>query len=510
VKGTLDSTPIQRTPSEVLGVRGVVMTFGGTRALDGVDLELRGGQIHALLGENGAGKSTLIKILAGVHVPDSGRILLDGAEAQPHRDRLPIAFIHQDLGLVESLSIAENVALATGYARGRKLIRWREVHRRAAATLRQSGLAADTATLVSELSAAERSIVAIARALALDARVIVLDEPTASLAEADVAQLFDALRRAADAGTAILYVTHRLDEVFRLADRVTVLRNGRLIATGAVADTSTEQLVRDIIGTEPGEMFAERPAEVGGEESLIFTDAVVGPVGPFSLRLRAGEIVGLTGRRGAGHEQVGRCVIGDRPLDAGRLAIHGHDVADHDPRRATALGVALVPAKRADEALASGLGVRENLFPNLTRLGAGALSWRRPDAERRRGLEAVAQLSVRTPSLDAPIETLSGGNQQKVVLTRCLETGPRTLVLEEPTTGVDVGTKAEIYRKIAELATAGAGILIISSDFEEVAGVCDRAVVFNRGRVAGELRGPALDLTSLVAMAVTGTEQDHG
>ncbi|HVO53012.1 MAG TPA: sugar ABC transporter ATP-binding protein [Solirubrobacterales bacterium] len=500
----LEKQSVKRTPSEVLGVRGLHMTFGGTRALNGVDLTLHAGEVHALLGENGAGKSTLIKVLAGVYVPDSGEVRLDDEAVDPHRSKLPIAFIHQDLGLVDSLSIAENIALATGYASSGGLISWRQVRQRAGRLLARNDFHAKPSDLVSSLTAAERSIVAIARALALDARVIVLDEPTASLAEADVARLFDALRDATAAGAAILYVTHRLDEVFRLADRVTVFRNGRLIATHPVAEASSAQLVEEIIGTDPGEVFVSRSDGEAGATKIAIEDAVVAGIGPFSLEVAAGEIVGLTGRRGAGHELVGRCVIGDRRLDRGTLVVDGERLDRQRPRDAARGGIGFAPAKRAEEALATGLSVRENLFPNLGLLGSGKFSWRRPRAERRRAAAAAGQLKVRAASSEAPIETLSGGNQQKVVLTRCLETGARTLVLEEPTTGVDVGTKAEIYHKVVELASGGASVLMISSDFEEVAGVCNRAVVFNRGRIAGELRGERLTVPALISMAIGG------
>jgi ribose transport system ATP-binding protein len=489
----------------LLRFQDICKRFGGTQACDHVTLDVAAGRIMALLGENGAGKSTLIKILAGVYRPDSGRILWKGEPVQ-RRKGLPIRFIHQDLGLIEWMTVAENLALGAGYGRrATGLIGWRSTEERASALLEVVGGNIDPRLRMFSLTRTEKSLVAIARALAVDCELLVLDEPTASLPAADVDRLFAVLERLKARGIGMIYVSHRLDEVFRLADTVAVMRDGRLVGHRAVKETTPRQLVEMIVGRPPTEVFRKppppRPAPV-----LALEEVRLEGVGPISLTLAAGELLGLAGLRGAGHEQLGRALFGQEPILSGRVLINGRAVTPNSPLQAIAAGITLVPANRQEESLATGMSVRENLFVNPALHGrrlAGLLSRRR---EGREALRLVRKFNVRPPEPEREIETLSGGNQQKVVLARWLEVGNPVIVLEEPTQGVDVGAKAEIYALLGRILEDGAAVLMISSDLEEIANVCARALVFNRGRIVAELSGDDLTMSNLIHDASMGEE----
>jgi ribose transport system ATP-binding protein len=486
----------------LLDVRGLSKRFAGTRALTDVDIAFHAGEVHALLGENGAGKSTLIKVLAGVHPADAGELLWRGQPVAPGA-RLPISFIHQDLGLVDAMTVAENIAVIAGYPRRRGLIDWHRARLRAADVLARMGGGVSPDTRVGNLPASGKSIVAIARALAVRCDLLVLDEPTAALPEADVARLLDVLRLLRAEGIGIIYVTHRLDEVFRIADRVTVLRDGGRIATSSVADTTPTALVQAIIGRRLDDLFAVPPV-AAGVPTLRVRDLVGRGVGPVSFDVAAGEMVGLVGLRGAGHDTIGRMIFGDVAAETGAMMLDDAPVRSTTPRAAIARRIGFVSSKRREEGVAPSLTVRENLFMNPTVLGTGA--WRPIDlaAERGRTSRVLQRLSVRPPDTERPIITLSGGNQQKVVLSRWLEAGCRLLVLEEPTFGVDVGSKSEIYGLLRAALAQGLAVLLVSSDFEEVAGLCHRALVLDRGRVAAELPRAALSVERLTRTASGG------
>jgi ribose transport system ATP-binding protein len=485
---------------DLLRIEGLTKQFPGTLALDRVDFSLDAGEIHALVGENGAGKSTLIKILAGVYGADEGRITLRGEPYVPSSGR--IAFIHQDLGLFAPYSVAENIALVAGYPRSRGLISWRAARERAAAILASMGSTVDPDERVAALTSAERSIVAIARALAVEADVLVLDEPTASLPETDVQRLFDVLTGLRDRGMGIVFVSHRLDEVFRLADRVTVLRDGRRIVTSPVRETNPAGLVFAIVGRELTDLYtaagAPRP------EVLLELDGLcVGPVGPVSLTLRQGEIVGLVGLRGAGQDLVGRAVFGDTGdfPRSGLIRLDGEALRLPGPHEAIGHGIAFVSSRRAEEGLAGSLTVRENIYANPVATGGRVLAPISPRTERSRVRAVIDRFDVRPRDPERAIGTLSGGNQQKAILARWLEARSRLFVLEEPTFGVDVGARAEIYAILARDVEAGSGVLLVSSDFEEVAGIAHRALVFRRGRIAAEVPRDALSVRRLTELA---------
>jgi ribose transport system ATP-binding protein len=490
----------------LLSIRGLSKRFAGTLALDAVDLDVRAGEVHALLGENGAGKSTLIKVLAGVHRADAGEIRWRGRVIDPVTDKVPITFIHQDLGLVDTMTVAENVAVLAGYPRRRGLISWREVRAAAAAALDLMGGGVDPAARVRDLPAAEKSIVAIARAMAIKCELLVLDEPTAALPEADVARLLGILRRLRDRGIGIVYVTHRLDEVFRFADRVTVLRDGRRVTSEPVAETNPAGLIFHIVGRSLAEVFVKPPAGTAG--TLLAVDGLTAAdVGPVSFAVAAGEILGLVGLRGAGHDVVGRAIFGDVAVASGSIGLAGKPLAIGTPADAIRQRIGFVSSKRGEESLAPNLTVRENLFINPVTTGTRVLAAISPAREQARCLRVLHRFSVRPPEPERVIATLSGGNQQKVIVARWMEAGSRLLVLEEPTFGVDVGSKAEIYHLLQQALDGGLAVLLISSDFEEVAGICHRALIFDRGRVVAELARSELSLARLTALASGGDEK---
>ena len=490
-------------PAEpLLTMRGVSKQFGGTQALAGAGIEVGGGEIVALLGENGAGKSTLIKILAGVHLLDSGTITYRG-QAVAHGAalrRLPIAFIHQDLGLIEWMTVAENISLMLGFPRRFGIIDWNAARTRAARALEVLGADIDPDLRVHNLTRTEKSLVAIARALAADAEVLVLDEPTASLPADEVVRLFAALRRLRSRGVGMIYVSHRLDEVFEIADRMVILRDGRLVAERRVAGTTPEEAILLIVGREPSQVF-RRPARHEGAARLMFEHVETDCAGPLECGMRAGEVVGLVGLRGAGQESIGRALFGLTRLTGGRILLDGHAVRVTSPREAIALGINLVCADRATESVIPGLSVRENLFLNPCAMGRKLTTYLQPAQEFRVACDIGDRIALRPNDPALPIDWLSGGNQQKVVVGRWLHLNGRVYIFEDPTAGVDVGAKAEIYRLFDVALERGATIVIVSTDFEEVAKVCHRALVFDRGRIVAECEGDELSVENLLAAA---------
>ena len=485
---------------DLLAVRGVSKKFGGTEALIDVSLHLNAGEILALLGENGAGKSTLIKILAGVYTLDQGSVAFRGADVTGALRRLPIAFIHQDLGLIDWMTVAENICLTLGFPRRLGVIDWGAARQRAAAALEALGADIDPDVRIQNLTRTEKSLVAIARALSAEAEILVLDEPTASLPADEVARLFACLRRLRARGVSMIYVSHRLDEVFEIADRMVVLRDGRVAGERLVAHTTPDETILLIVGREPSQVF-RRPAERRGSPRLALESLCVEGVGPVDCEIHAGEIVGLVGLRGAGQECIGRALFGVMPTTGGCILLDGATMAVTSPRQAMNRGVDLVCGDRVGESIMPNLTVRENLFLNPIAAGRGLFSILSPRREGRGASELGQRVGLRPNDPTLPIELLSGGNQQKVVVGRWLHLAAKVYVFEDPTAGVDVGAKAEIYRLFDVALQAGAAILIVSTDFEEVAKVCHRALVFDRGRVVAELAAADLSVENLLAAA---------
>ena len=484
----------------LLQVVGASKQFGATRALDDVSLQIDGGEIVALLGENGAGKSTLIKALAGVYALDAGSIRFRGQDTSEGLHRMPIAFIHQDLGLIEWMTVAENICLALGYPRRLGMVHWRKARERAAHALAVVGAEIHPDARVSSLSRTEKSLVAIGRALAADVELLVLDEPTASLPANEVFRLFATLRRLRGQGVGMIYVSHRLDEVFQIADRIAVLRDGRLVGERRTAATTPEELILLIVGREPSQVF-RRPVQRVGDALLQLEGLVVDDVGPIEGALHAGEIVGLIGLRGAGQETVGRALFGLAPRSAGRILLEGHPIAPASPRAAMAAGINLVGADRITESIVPNLNVRENLYLNPRAGRRDAPGYIQPGREHADAFRLGYDIGLRPNNPELPIEWLSGGNQQKVVLGRWLHLQGKVYIFEDPTAGVDVGAKVEIYRLFDVALKRGAAILLVSTDFEEVAKVCHRALVFNRGRVVAELAVGDISARNLLAAA---------
>lgn len=489
----MSGTPLTQPGEQLLHVDSVWKAYSGTQALSGVSMEVRAGEIHALAGQNGAGKSTLIRILAGVDEPDRGKIFFEGEEVRPAHAHLPIAFIHQNLGLVETMTVAENFALYSGYPRRGGLVDWKGLKEFARRQLELIECDVDPNEPVEELSIAERSLVAIARAMAQEARILVLDEPTAALPRQDAEHLFGRLKRLRERGVAMIYVTHRLDEIFVLADRVTILRDGERVYTKPIGELDAEGIVEAVAGRSIQQLFPDRVS--GGEEVLLAAEELrVGPIGPVDFNLRQGEILALVGLRGAGHESVGRAIFGIEQPSHGAVRV-GEVEKRGGVRRSIAEGIGFVPGRRAQEGLAGELSVRENVFLNPDWVGAPASRWRW--ADRRRAREVIAEFAIEPTDPEREIVTLSGGNQQKVLMARWVQALSRILILEEPTAGVDVGAKTEIYSAVNGLCEEGRACLLISSDFDEVAGIASRALVFDRGRIVDELSGERLTTESI-------------
>ena len=489
--------------------RAVAKMFGGVTALRGVSLDLKAGEILALLGENGAGKSTLIKILAGIFEPTRGEILYRG-KSYRHRtpkfgERQPVAFIHQDLGLIEWMSIAENIGLAIGFPRKFGMIDWRAVEGATAAALAQVDCKLDPTTRVRDLTRTEKSLVAIARALSVEADVLVLDEPSASLPADEVHRLFDALRPLKARGVGMIYVSHRLDEVFEIADRIAVLRDGALVGERRVKETTPDELVSLIVGRALDKFEAEKSARGGGVRLAAKGLSVEG-AGPVTFDVRQGEIVGLVGLRGAGQERIGRALFGALPF-AGSLTLDGQAVAFASPAEAMAAGIGLIARDRVEESAATGLSIRENTFVNPRALGRRMLSALSPRREAANAKVVGERVGLKPNMPELPIEALSGGNQQKVIVGRWLEIAKRLLIAEDPTAGVDVGAKAEIYRLLDAALGQGLAIVVVSTDFEEVARLCHRALVFSRGVIVAEIAGADLSVERLIHAASVATRE---
>lgn len=482
----------------------VEKAFGGTKALRGVSLRVGRGEIVALLGENGAGKSTLIKVLGGLHRPDVGGVSVDGvpyAHVAGKRGGQKVAFIHQDLGLIEWMSVAENIALSLGYARKGRRIDWTATEAAADRALAAVDAGFAATVRVSTLTRTQKSLVAIARALAADCDFLVLDEPTASLPADEVERLFDALRPLKERGVGMIYVSHRLDEIFRIADRVAVLRDGLMVGERAIAETDPDELVSLIVGRKTREIA--RPAVMAGPAILTVRDMRTPAVGPVSFEIRRGELLGLAGLRGAGHEDIGRALFGAMPFQ-GQVLLDGAAPDLTNPQSAMRSRIGLVARDRVQESIAVGLSIRENTFLNPSATGRAALSLMKGATEgaMAHALGKRVGLSPNDPAL--AIEALSGGNQQKVVVGRWLDSGRRLLITEDPTAGVDVGAKAEIYHLLYQALASGMGVLVVSTDFEEIANICHRTIVFSRGLPVAELTGAGLSTQSLIRAASAG------
>ncbi|WP_247827411.1 sugar ABC transporter ATP-binding protein [Arthrobacter antioxidans] len=489
-RGSEATDPSAPGRAPVLALRGALKTFGPVVALADGTIDLAAGEIHALVGENGAGKSTLVKILAGVHHPDAGEFLVGGQSVSfrnvADSKAAGISVIYQEPTLFPDLTVAENIFIGR-QPRGRLgLISRVEMRRRARELFDQLGVPIDPDRVAEGLSIADQQIIEIAKAISLDARILVMDEPTAALSGVEVDRLFAVARRLRDAGSGILFISHRFDEVFGLCDRITVMRDGAYIATHETRATSVEAIVREMVGRDIEALFPKTETEAGDVVLTVEGLTRPGVFHDIDFEVRAGEIVALSGLVGAGRTEVARAVFGIDRYESGTVRMSGTPLRRKDPRAAIDAGIGFVPEDRRKQGLVMDLSVERNtaltLRHSLARFGII-----RARAEREAAETWGKRLQVKAGSPEHAVSTLSGGNQQKVVLAKWLATDPKLLIIDEPTRGIDVGTKAEVHRLISELAGRGIAILMISSELPEVLGMADRVLVMREGRITGRL-----------------------
>ncbi|MET9885597.1 sugar ABC transporter ATP-binding protein [Streptomyces sp. NPDC006430] len=503
--GTRSSTA---PPSDLLGVAGVTKRFGAVQALGGVTLAFPAGQVTALMGENGAGKSTLLKILTGDHQPTEGHVVLDGeptALPSPARARdAGIRIIPQEPEIIPHVSVAENVYAGALPRRWGRALDRAELRRRITADLERLGFSGvlDPALLGSQLTPAQRQLVEIMRALTgtTAPKLIAFDEPTSSLSEHEVEALFGLIRTLRDQGIAIVYVSHRMQEIFQLADRIAVLRDGKLVGVQQARDTNEGELVRLMVGRDLSSMFVRQ--HVATDRLVLdVRNLTTDKVKDITLQVNAGEVVGLAGLIGAGRSELALALAGDLPVHSGSVTLDGTPLPSGNPGRVIRAGLGLAPEERKAQALFLQQSVRENIsLVVMDRLRR--LRFVRRSAERALAEHHTDRLRVRTPSINHEVRKLSGGNQQKVVLARWLARKPKVLILDEPTRGIDVGAKAEIYQIVADLAKEGVALLVISSELPELLGLADRIVVMQGGRITGELNRAEAGEEAILALAM--------
>jgi ribose transport system ATP-binding protein len=487
---TLPVDDLPNRSDDTLRMTNIRKSFPGVVALDGVDLEVRRGEVHVLLGENGAGKSTLMKILSGAYAKDAGEIWIDGARVEingpRHARQLGVGVIYQELALVPTLSAGENIFLGREPRRWHWLVDRPGQRVRAQEVLDQVGATFDPRTLVASLSLAERQMVEIARALSLDARILIMDEPTSALSERETHALFASIRRLTARGVAVVYISHRLTEIFEIGHRVTVLRDGRRVATQDVASADRRELVRLMADRDVDDQVPKRSIAAGDEVLRVERLQRHGVLHDVSFSVRAGEIVCLAGLMGSGRTEVARALFGADRIDGGEILVHGRRRRVRSPRDAIRARIGLVPEDRKGQGLVLGLSVRKNIALPVLRV-LSRLGVVRSGAERELSTRLVRQLRVKTASPEHRVIDLSGGNQQKVVLAKWLASRVDVLILDEPTRGIDVASKQEVYQLIKQLADDGVGIVLISSELPEVIGLADRVVVMREGRAVAEL-----------------------
>ena len=491
----------------ILEMTHISKSFPGVRALEDVSMSLSAGEVLAVVGENGAGKSTLIKILSGVYSTDTGEVRLEGERVLLHgpKDAIDrgINTIYQETSLVQDITVAENIFLGRQpTARGGR-IDWKLMRESARGIMDSLSIRLSPGALVNELSSAQQQLVEIAKAFSRDAKIIIMDEPTASITMEDTENLFGIIRKIKRAGTSVIYISHRLKEIFQIADRVMVLRDGRTVSVAGVKETSEGEIVRQMVGREIGNLFGDTAYRSGEKVVLEVRNlARTGVYRGISFSLHEGEILGFSGLVGAGRSEIMRGIFGLDPVDGGEIILAGHRLGRRSPAAALKKGIAFVSEDRRLESIIQGFSVRANvtillLLKVLTRLGL--ISTRRE-----KGLAAryVKEFNVKTPSLDQLVMNLSGGNQQKVALAKCLSTNPRVLILDEPTKGIDVGAKKEIHTLIKELANKGVAIILVSSELPEIIGMCHRAAVIREGTMVKVFDKGDLTEENLIAAAV--------
>jgi rhamnose transport system ATP-binding protein len=493
----------------LLELRDVHKSFDAVRALRGVSIELHAGEVHGLAGENGAGKSTIVRIIGGEHRPDSGVVLVDDApvhfggprDARQHG----IAVIHQEPTQFPDLTVAENVFMGRQPLRSMRRIDRAAMHRRAEELFSALGVPIDPGRVTRGLSIADQQIIEIGKALSAEARIIVMDEPTAALSTVEAERLFRVAGRLAEGGAALLFISHRLEEMYTICQRVTVLRDGSLVTTSPMADIDRDTLVRSMVGRSVDQLYPSRTAETGAEALVVEGLSRAGVFADVSFSVRRGEIVGLAGLVGSGRSEVARAVFGVDDRDSGVVTVSGRRLPAGDPRAAIAAGVAMVPEDRREQGLILDLSIERNatlpMLGAVSRFGLVSRSRERSFASR-----WADRLGVKRRRLTDPVATLSGGNQQKVVLGKWLATEPGVLIVDEPTRGIDVGAKVEVHALLSELATSGMAVLMISSELSEVLGMADRVLVMHEGRLTASLSKEDATEEKVLQAATGGAE----
>jgi len=489
----------------LLELRRITKSYAGVHALRGVDFDLQPGEVHALLGENGAGKSTLIRVVTGAHQPDRGSIAIAGQRVThltpSAAQQLGVACIYQQPALFPDLTVAENIALRLEPSTGLRLVHWSARRERARSLLARIGASISPETEVRALSMPEQQLVEIACALGAGARIVIMDEPTASLTQKEQHLLFAVVRDLRASGVGVIYISHRLDEIFALADRVTVLRDGESVGTSPVGEINEAGLIRMMVGREVTQIYPPAETEPGDTVlSLKGVGSSACPVHDVTFDVRAGEVFGLAGLVGAGRTELARILFGLTPADRGEIRLNGQPVTLRSPQEAVAHGIAYVPEDRRRHGVVLEMPIAQNMSMAVhRRIFPG--TWLRFGTERRHALDFIRDLAVKAYGPDAPGGSLSGGNQQKVSLARWLATKPKLLILDEPTQGVDVGAKSEIHKIVRRLAKQGLAVLLISSDLPEVLGMSDRIGIMRGGTMAAVLPGKA-DAQEVMALAL--------
>lgn len=500
--------------STLLEMKGISKSFPGVKVLEQVDFTLHRGEVHALMGENGAGKSTLMKILGGIYTKDSGSTTVNGNVydiASPSMaQNLGIVIIHQELNMVPHLTVMENIFLGREFTYGKsKLINWRRMRQESHRYLSQLGLNIDPGTLVNELSVGQQQMVEIAKALSMKAEILVLDEPTAALTDREIEALFLVIASLKEKGVGMIYISHRMEEIFRICDQVTVMRDGHYIGTEYIANTTMDHLVKMMVGREIKDRFPKVKVTLGEEKLTVNGLTQKGKLHDISLSVRAGEIVGIAGLMGAGRTELAKALFGVTPIDRGTISINGKPVSIHKPSDAIHAGIGLITEDRKDEGLLLPLSVNDNLaLPNLKILSSFGFMNR--SKERELSDSMIKKLLIKTPNSEQKVGSLSGGNQQKVVIGKWLATNPQVLILDEPTRGVDIGAKKEIYDLMNELVSQGVAILMISSELPEVLGMSDRILVMHEGKISGEFTQEDASQEKIMLSATGGGNRHAG
>ena len=491
----------------ILEMRGITKRFPGVLALDHVDLTVYPGQVLALVGENGAGKSTLMKVLSGVHQMDEGEILMEGKSVKienPLASQLMgISIIYQELSVLDNMNIAENIFLGREKRNGKVFVDKKTMHAEARRLLDEVGLDVDTHTMAGELSTAQKQMIEVAKALSFNSKIIIMDEPTSSLTETETEILFGIIRKLREKGVAIVFISHKLAEIFAITDEVAILRDGVSAGRMVTNDCSENDIIKAMVGREVDDLYPKQAAVIGDVVLEVKGLNTKGFLKDINFQLRAGEILGFAGLVGAGRSEVMRAVFGIDPKESGEIYIKGKKVDIKNPRDAMLHGMGFVPEDRKLQGLVLGMSVGKNTTLAALKAVANKAGFINHKQEKEMADKFVKALEVKTPSNDQLVKNLSGGNQQKVVIAKWLANNPDILILDEPTRGIDVGAKKEIHQLMSDLANQGVAIIMISSELPEVLGMSDRVVVMHEGHIKGELDRAEADQVSIMKMAVS-------